>query len=162
MAAYDAVVPPPVKRKVKKSPAPDYITSLPDHLSAFGGEVYASRDLCRKFLADALEAYDDAVYNQVLAGKPKDVLEAMTKGREGILTHADSILSVACDCAGDHVAGPRSVQESIDEEGCRESGETFGASLSDMRSLEQIDFCRGLVGSLSPDAREALLNALLP
>lgn len=153
---------PPLERKVEKSPAPAYIASLPDHLGRFGGAMIDSRELCRKLLADAVEEYDDVVYDQVLDGTPKDVLEAMTKGRESILAHADSILSIACDCAGDHVAGPRTLADMIDEEGEATLGELIGANLCESGSLSQYMFCRGLVGSLSLDAREALLGALLP
>jgi hypothetical protein len=153
---------PPVKRKAEKSPAPDYITGLPDHLEMFGGAVFNEHQTCLKLLTDALEEYDDAVYDQVLDGKPKDVLEAMTKGRESILTHVDSILSIACDCAVDHVAGPRTLADTIDEEGEATLGELIGANLSESGSLAQYMFCRSLAGSLSPDAREALLGALLP
>lgn len=139
-----------------KPKTPEYIDNLPEHLSAFGRAIWRDRDTCRKLLVGALETYDDAVYDAVINATPKEVLDVMKKGREAILTHVDSILSIACDCAGDHVRPPSTLAGVIEEEAPREAGETIGAVLSDMRAINQREFLQGFLFSLTPDARGML------
>lgn len=153
-----------MKRKKKQDPTPDWIENLPDHLSEFGDAIWQERDTCRKLLADAMEEYDDKIYDAVIDTEPKNVLAVMKSGREAIIAHAESILSIACDCAGDHVEA-RTAEDILTEsaeDDPRDLGDRIGSLLSDMRSLGQDMTCKALVGSLSPDAREALLCALLP
>ncbi len=113
-----------------------------------------------------MEEYDDKVYDAAIDAATNkigpDVLAAMKSGREAILTHVDSILSIACDCAGDHVAAPSTLSGIIEEEAPREAGETIGCAVSDMHANEQEWFLQSLARSLTSDAREALLGALLP
>jgi hypothetical protein len=156
---------PPVKpAKPAKDPLPDWLMTLPDHLDEFGTALHLERKNCVKLLTEAMEEYDDAIYDAVLDATPKDVLEAMKKGREGITSQADAILAIACSCAEDHA--PNLTQETILERGIADDpgslGEGIGCALSAGCALEQSMLCRALVHNLSKDAREALLNALLP
>jgi hypothetical protein len=155
--------PPP---KAKPSPLPkghpDWILNLSDHLDGFGSAIQQSRAECRKRVADALSEYDDAVYDAVLDGTPKDVLEAMKKGQEDILDLSDSILETACNCAEDHIEAPPSVLDIITGHPAREAGDDINAALCEADALWQYEFCQSLVRNLTHDAREALLNALLP
>jgi hypothetical protein len=160
-AEMDKLPPSTPPRKEKRA---EYVDNLPDHLSLFGRAIWKERDTCRKFLVDAMEEYDDKIYDTVIDATNKDVLAAMKSGREAILTHADSILSIACDCAGDNVPAitAGSVLAEAEADDPRNLGELIGCTLSDMRSLGQDMACKALAGSLSPDAREALLDALMP
>lgn len=157
---------PPVK--VPTQPKRPAWLELPEHLGEFSKAVEQERKACVKLLTDAMESYDDAVYDAAIdAAKNKigpAVLAAMNAGREAILAKADDILAIACTCAEDHVPAMTvgSVLARAEEDDPRNLGELIGASLSDMRSLSQDMACKSLVGSLSSDAREALLNALLP
>jgi len=156
---------PKAKKLPPKEKRAEYIDTLPEHLSAFGRAVWKERDTCRKLLADAMEEYDDKVYDAAIDAATNkigpDVLAAMTSGREAILAHADSILAIACDCAVDHVATPRTMSDIIDEEAPREAGETIGFAVSYMHANEQEWLLQSLARSLTSDARKALLGALL-
>ena len=155
------VAPPKPPPKDKRA---EYVDTLPDHLSAFGRAIWRDRDTCRKLLDDAMEEYDDKVYDAAIDAATNkigpDVLAAMTSGREAILTHADSILAIACDCAGDHVSAPSTRRGSSKRKPPRAAGETIGCSVSAMHSNEQEWFLQSFVDSLTPAARDALWSSL--
>ena len=166
----------PTKTSKKKSPPttkpapakpealPDWLATLPDNLKEFGEAVHNERATCRKLLDDALEAYDDAVYDVVIDGTPKDVLTAMKKGRDSITEHADSILAIAASCAEDTIDTKTIfdiMREGFDDD-IRNLGDLIGCVISEGRALEQAMLCQTLVRSLSLDARETLLGVLLP
>jgi len=160
-------LPPPLNvRPAKPAPIkegyPDWILNLPDHLDGFGTAIHQERKNCAKLLTGAMEEYDDKVYDAVLDGKPKDVLEAMKKGRADVLALSDEILETACVCAEDHIEAPPSVLDIITGHPAREAGDDINAALCETDALWQYEFCQTLVHNLTHDAREALLNALLP
>lgn len=154
---------PPVKsRQPVKESYPDWILTLPDHLDEFGTAIHKERGTCVKLLTEALEEYDDKIYDAVLDATPKEVIAAMKGGRESITSQADAILAIACACAEDHIEAPPTVLDIITGTSAREAGDDINAALCEADSLWQYEFCQTLVHNLTHDAREALLNALLP
>jgi hypothetical protein len=145
------------KKTVKKktSTSPEYITDLPLHLLTFGMAVENERDTCRKFLTDAMETYDDAVYDAVIDATPKDVIEAMKKGREAIIGNADSILSVACSCASEEIPAP-TINAMLEDMGEREAGEYIACIVSEMHANGQYAFLSTFLHNLTRGAREQL------
>lgn len=143
------------KQKNKQTKEPDYIADLPLHLLSFGSAVEKERDTCRKFIIDAMEKYDDAVYDAVIDATPKEVIVAMKVGRDAIVDQVDSILSVACSCAAEEIPSP-SVENMLGNLDDREAGEFLGQFISDMHAGDQYALLSSLVHNLSRDAREQL------
>lgn len=154
----------PVKAPSKpdKDRMPEWLDTLPEHLERFGRALNKARKLCVELLEEAMEEYDDKIYDAVLDATPKDVLEAMNKGRGDVTGQVDSILAIACACAEDHA--PNLTKDALLAQGVEEDprglGEAIGCAISESPALAQDMLCTALVGSLSSDARESLRKAL--